>query len=178
MTNGKKRIIDAWKLVHGSLVTLCLILIVFALSGCSGMDHESKYIEDEKEEEQIEYEDVAPLILIKKEKIEGSGGIEQYIFYDPETMVMYTHYSSANKDEGMHEMHNADGTLRIYDGKSDVKILTFICKVTIEDASIDEYVFFDPETLVMFVHYTNIYDRGLSEMHNADGTLRTYNPKQ
>lgn len=177
MRNGKNRKIDAWTRLHGSLVLLCLFIIVFGLSGCSGMDHESKYIEDDKEEETIEYEDVAPLILIKKEKIEGSGGVKQYIFYDPETMVMYSHFSGVN-DEGMSEMHNSDGTIRTYDGKSEVEILTFICKVSIEDAGMSEYLFFDPETKVMYVHYSSISDTGLSEMHNADGTLRTYNPNK
>lgn len=157
------------------VVTITLILMSISLAGCAGEDHESKDIkEDEKEE--IVYESVSPLILIKKEKIEGAG-CKQYIYYDPETLVMYSHFTDVN-DCGMHEMHNSDGTPRLYDEKVDVKPLEFIAKEKIVDAGCTEYMYFDPETLVMYVHYTNINDKGLSEMHNSDGSLRTYNPKK
>lgn len=153
------------------VVIITLSLMCIALSGCAETDHESKDIKEEKEE--IVYEDVSPLILIKKEKIEGTGS-KQYIFYDPKTFILYSHFTGIN-DCGMIEMHNSDGTPRLYDGKSDVKTLEFISKLKIEDAGVSEYVYFDPETLVMYVHYTGIDDRGVSEMHNSDGTLRTYN---
>ena len=58
------------------------------------------------------------------------------------------------------------------------QLLEFIAKEKIVDAGCTEYMYFDPETLVMYVHYTNINDKGLSEMHNSDGSLRTYNPKK
>ncbi len=160
------------------LITIAFILMCMFLSGCSDIDHESKDIKDEEETEETEeivYEDVSPLIMIKKEKIEGVSS-KQYIFYDPETLVMYSHFTDMNH-YGMLEMHNSDGTPRLYDGESDVKTLVFISKVKIEDAGCSEYVYFDPETLVMYVHYTGINDKGLSEMHNSDGTLRTYNPQ-
>lgn len=157
------------------VVIITLILMCITLAGCAEMDHESKDIkEDEKEE--IVYEDVSPLILIKKEKIEGVSS-KQYIFYDPETMIMYSHLTDINH-YGMLEMHNSDGTPRLYDGKSDVKPLVFIGKFKIEDTGYKEYVYFDPETLVMYVHYTDMNDKDISEMHNSDGSLRTYEPKK
>lgn len=157
------------------VVIITLIIMCITLAGCAEMDHESKDIkEDEKEE--IVYEDVSPLILIKKEKIEGVSS-KQYIFYDPETMIMYSHLTDINH-YGMLEMHNSDGTPRLYDGKSDVKTLVFIGKFKIEDTGYKEYVYFDPETLVMYVHYTDMNDKDISEMHNSDGSLRTYEPKK
>lgn len=157
------------------VVTITLILMSISLAGCAGTDHESKDIkEDEKEE--IVYESVSPLIFLKKEKIEESG-CSQSICYDPETLIMYSHFSGMDH-HGMLEMHNSDGTPRLYDEKSEVKVLVFITKEKIENAGCTEYVFFDPETLVMYVHYTGINDKGLSEMHNSDGSLRTYSPKK
>lgn len=159
------------------VVITTLILMCTFLSGCSEIDHESKDIKDEGEDsEEVEYEAVNPLILIKKEKIEGTSS-KQYIFYDPETNVMYSHVTDINH-YGMIEMHNSDGTPRVYDGISDVQTLVFISKSKIEDAGISQYVYFDPETLVMYVHYTDINDKSLSEMHNSDGSLRTYTPKK
>lgn len=159
------------------VVITTLILMCTILSGCSEIDHESKYIDDDDEiTEEMELEPVSPLILIKKEKIEGTSS-NQYIFYDPETNVMYSHVTDINH-YGMIEMHNSDGTPRLYDGISDVQTLVFISKSKIEDAGMSQYVYFDPETLVMYVHYTDINDKSLSEMHNSDGSLRTYTPKK
>ncbi len=157
------------------VVIITLILMCITLAGCAEMDHESKDIKDD-EKEKIVYEDVSPLILIKKEKVEDSSST-QYIFYDPETMIMYSHLTDVNH-YGMLEMHNSDGTPRLYDGKSDVKTLVLINKLKIEETGFKEYVYFDPETLVMYVHYTDMNDKSISEMHNSDGTLRTYDPQK
>ncbi len=157
------------------VVTITLILMSITLVGCAETDHESKDIKDDEKEE-IVYEEVSPLILIKKEKIEGSSS-KQYIFYDPETLILYSHLTDINH-YGMLEMHNSDGTPRLYDEKSDVKTLVLIAKLKIEETGYKEYVYYDPETLVMYVHYTDMSDKNIAEMHNSDGTLRTYNTKK
>jgi hypothetical protein len=155
------------------VVIITLMFVCVFLTGCDDSDHESKDIEDEEE---IVYECVAPLILISKEKIEGSD-IKQYTYYDPETMIMFVHYSNCN-DKGISVMHNSDGTPRIYDGVSEVKPLILISKEDIVDTDTKQYTFYDPETLVMYVRYTNVSCCGISEMPNPDGNLRTYNPKK
>lgn len=178
MTNVKKHETNSLGRRPRILIFLFLFLVVFTFTGCEDIDHESKYIKDEvEEEEKIVYEGVAPLILIKEEQIEEVN-VKQLIFYDPETLVMYSYFTRVDA-EGLIEMHNSDGTLRIYDEESDVKVLTYISQNPVENMnSMKEYVFFDPETLVMYVHYSWISDKGLSEMHNSDGSLRTYNPNK
>ena len=157
------------------VVIITLIFVSIALTGCDDSDHESKDIKDEVKEETV-YEGVAPLILISKEKIEGSD-LKQQTYYDPETMIMFVHYINCN-DKGISVMHNADGTPRIYDGTSEVKPLILISKEKIKDAGSTQYTFYDPETLVMYVRYTNMNCYGISEMPSPDGNLRTYNPKK
>lgn len=154
-------------------IIIALVLACLSLTGCEDVDHESKDIEEETEV--IEYEDFAPLILITKAKIEGPGWY-QYIYYNPETMVMYTHFTDIS-DHGLSEMHNPDGSLRLYDGKSEVKPLVFISKVKLEGADSNQYTFYDPETFVVYVHFTDMRDYAISEMHAADGTYLTYTPK-
>lgn len=157
------------------VVIITLMFISVLLSGCEGVDHESKDIKDDVVEEVV-YEEVAPLILISKEKIKDAG-ITQYTYYDPETKIMFTHYTDCS-DPGISELHNADGTYRLYDGESEVKPLILISKEKIKDAGSTQYTFYDPETFVMYVRYSNVNCQGISEMHNADGTLRTYDPKK
>lgn len=155
------------------VIILTIVVMSVFLTGCSeSSNHESKDIKDEEVESETKL--IEPMILIKKEKIKDAG-VTQYIYYDPETMVMFTHFSGIN-DYGISEMHNSDGSLRTYDGKSDVEQLILITKVKIEDTSTTEQIYYDPETLVMYVHYTNVDHKGMSEMHNSDGTLRTYTP--
>lgn len=115
--------------------------------------------------------EVKPLVLIAKESIEDGDGT-QYIYYDPVTMILYSYFSNS---KGPMEMHNADGTLRIYDGKSEVKPLVLISEEGIENVLSTQYTYYDPETLVMYVYFTNCND-SVSEMHDVDGTLRTYDP--
>lgn len=177
MTNVKKHETNSLGRRPRILIFLFLFLVVFTFTGCEDIDHESKYIKDEvEEEEKVVYEGVAPLIFIKEEKIEDVN-VKQLIFYDPETLVMYSYFTRVSA-EGLIEMHNSDGTPRLYDEKSEVEVLTFISKNSVENVNMTEYVFFDPETLVMYVYYSGISDKGLSEMHNSDGSLRTYNPNK
>lgn len=156
------------------VVITTLIFMSILLTGCEDVDHESKDIKDDVVVQ--EYEEVAPLILISKEKIKDAG-ITQYTYYDPETMVMFVHYTNCT-DIGISELHNADGTYRLYDGDSEVKPLVLISKEKIKGAGSTQYTLYDPETRVMYVRYSNVNDQGISEMHNADGTLRTYSPKK
>lgn len=155
------------------VVIITLIFMSIALTGCDDSDHESKDIKDETE---VVYEGVAPLILISKENIKDAG-IKQYTYYDPETMIMFVHYNNCN-DKGISVMHNADGTPRIYDGVSEVKPLILISKEKIKDAGSTQYTFYDPETLVMYVRFTNVNCYGISEMPDTDGNFRTYNTKK
>lgn len=167
------------------VVVIISIIMCMFLAGCSE-NHESKDIsdDDEKVVETQEYE-VSPLIEIVSGKIldmnEESSGCTQYVFYDPETLIMYSHFSGMN-DEGLIEMHEADGTPRTYKNSSDAKLLIMISREKILDTEgnstcYKQYTFYDPVTLVMYVHYTGMSDVGISELHNADGTLRTFNRK-
>lgn len=96
-----------------------LLLMCFCLSGCAGGDHESAYIDDDDEPnvtEELQGEDVItvrPFTFLGKFKIQEAG-ITQYIFYDPDNLVMYSYFSGTN-DRGLEPMVNPDGTYKIYD---------------------------------------------------------------
>lgn len=51
-------------------------------------------------------------ILVEEEGIRGSY-VNQYIMYDPDTMVMYS-YLEHEYAAGLTVMYNADGTLKLY----------------------------------------------------------------
>lgn len=51
-------------------------------------------------------------ILVEEEGIRGSY-VNQYIMYDPDTMVMYS-YLEHEHAAGLTVMYNADGTLKLY----------------------------------------------------------------
>ena len=88
---------------------------------------------------------------------------------------MYTHFTDIS-DHGLSEMHNPDGSLRLYDGESEVKPLVFISKVKLEGVDSKQYTLYDPETMVVYVHFTDMRDYAISEMYAADGTYLTYTP--
>ena len=51
-------------------------------------------------------------ILVEEEVIRGSY-VDQYIMYDPDTMVMYSYLENEHA-AGLTVMYNADGTLKLY----------------------------------------------------------------
>lgn len=51
-------------------------------------------------------------ILVEEEVIRGSY-VDQYIMYDPDTMVMYSYLENGHA-AGLTVMYNADGTLKLY----------------------------------------------------------------
>lgn len=51
-------------------------------------------------------------ILVETGSISGSY-LDQYIMYDPDTMVMYS-YLGGSHSGGITVMYNADGTLKLY----------------------------------------------------------------
>lgn len=101
------------------LVLICtLMLMCIVMTGCAGGDHESAYIDDDDEQvtenvDEVEEITVRPLVFLGKFKIEGIG-CSQYIFYDPDNLVMYSYFSNTN-DRGPEPMVNPDGTYKIYD---------------------------------------------------------------
>lgn len=56
-------------------------------------------------------------ILVEEEVIRCSHA-EQYIMYDPDTMVMYS-YLGGSHSGGLTVMYNADGTLKLYSPSGD-----------------------------------------------------------
>lgn len=81
------------------------------MSGCGSSedyDHESKDIK-------VEEPEIKGLILIEKTKVEGTN-LHQFILYDPENFIMYSYVEWVDGG-GFVEMHNTDGTPRIYQPK-------------------------------------------------------------
>ena len=110
-------------------VIIAILLMSMFLTGCDGGDHESAYIDDEgtsseesdtssESEELSEAERPEGLVLIREVKVELNGhrDLYQYILYDPETKIMYS-YVEWIDGGGFCEMHNPDGTPRLYDSE-------------------------------------------------------------
>ena len=58
-------------------------------------------------------------VLVSKNSFENSF-IDYYIFYDPDTMVMYS-YMTGNRAGGMTRLDNPDGTPKLYSPDSKTK---------------------------------------------------------
>lgn len=92
------------------VVIITLMILCSFITGCgSGNDNDYDH---ESKEMQLEKTEIAGLILIESICVEGTK-LHQLILYDPETFVMYS-YVEWFDGGGFLEMHNADGTPRIY----------------------------------------------------------------
>lgn len=90
------------------IIAICLIFLCICITGCGkrdDYDHESKDIK-------VEAPQIPGLVLIEKTKVEETA-LTQFILYDPETFIMYS-YVEWIDGGGFVEMHNTDGTPRIY----------------------------------------------------------------
>lgn len=107
------------------VVIITLMLVCVFLTGCDGGDHDSAYIDDdsiendaeEKSSKQENLPSVEGLVLINVVKIDGGSGhrdLYQFIMYDPETYIMFS-YVEWIDGGGIFEMHNPDGSPRLYD---------------------------------------------------------------
>ena len=105
------------------VVIITLMFVCMFLTGCDGGDHDSAYIDDEaveeetKKEPELKGEKVKGLVYIETIKIDMGAGykdMSQIILYDPETYVMFSAFYWGG-DLSINEMHNSDGTLRLYD---------------------------------------------------------------
>ena len=47
----------------------------------------------------------------------------------------------------------------------------------VENSYMDQFIMYDPDTLVMYTYFEGYDGGGLTVMYNADGTLRTYSPE-
>lgn len=56
---------------------------------------------------------------------------------------------------------------------------TFILVETgsISDSYLDQYIMYDPDTMVMYSYLGGSHSGGLTVMYNADGTLKLYSPE-
>lgn len=112
------------------VIIISIVLMSMFLTGCDGGDHESAYIEDENTQEESstsskseESEGRTPpeiegLKLIREVEVELNGhrDLYQFILYDPETNIMFS-YVEWIDGGGVFEMHNPDGSPRLYDPK-------------------------------------------------------------
>lgn len=97
------------------IIALCTILLF--MSGCAveeNEDHESSDMDVDEEIQEETYE-VPPLVFLERHELEADSNrtFFQIIFYDPETLIMYT-YVEWIDGGGFVEMHNKDGSPRLY----------------------------------------------------------------
>ncbi len=84
--------------ITGLIITLVMcVSLLTAWCKKSDLDVQSKF---------------GTFILVEEEGIRGSY-VNQYIMYDPDTMVMYS-YLEHEHAAGLTVMYNADGTLKLY----------------------------------------------------------------
>lgn len=53
-------------------------------------------------------------IVVEKKSIDSYSHTQQYIMYDPDTLVMYSYVYTLKKGGGLTVMYNADGTPKLY----------------------------------------------------------------
>lgn len=91
------------------IIALCLMCGLFtACAVAEETDHESVDIHEEV------IQKVKPLVFLEKYEIKTNGRLfYQLIFYDPETLIMYS-YVEWIDGGGFVEMHEPDGSPRLY----------------------------------------------------------------
>ena len=88
------------------IIALAMVLgMVFCFSGCS---------ETETKEFELTESKIGGLVMIAKQEDFTEGYVfEQYVLYDPETLVMYVMITKP-KAMTMSVLYNADGTPKLY----------------------------------------------------------------
>lgn len=111
---------NRWLAIIIALCTICLLM-----TGCAESDegnHESRdIVENERTEGEKTSDEpsgdvphVPGLVFIESYKIEANGrNFYQMIFYDPETLILYSYVEWVDGG-GFIEMHNDDGSPRLY----------------------------------------------------------------
>lgn len=104
------------------VMIITLMFVCVFLAGCDGGDHDSAYIDDDSVKEtqevpEVKGEKVKGLVCIETIEInmgKGYKDMSQTILYDPETYIMFSAFYWGG-DLSVTEMHNPDGTPRLYD---------------------------------------------------------------
>jgi len=103
------------------VVIITLMFVTVFLTGCDGEEHDSVYIDDDiienDSDENENLPSVESLVVINVNKIDTgkwNQDIYQIIMYDPETYIMFSYVEWADGG-GVFEMHNPDGSPRLYD---------------------------------------------------------------
>lgn len=139
------------------IIALCMLFML--MTGCAVEDtgnHESWDIDDTESENVAEQE--------PEEKAESTT---QPVDNEKKDEVTSTETTKAeNKDE---------------DSAYDVEGLVFVGKYFISTkeafgGGVSQYIFYDPETLILYSYMEKGDAGGFLEMHNSDGTPRLYNP--
>lgn len=94
-----------------AIIIAVLLMAIFCMSACgeSSEDRESKDIVEEDNKP-------ATFICISDEYVDGTYGLEQYILYDPETMIMWTFFECGDAG-GLSMITLPDGTPKLYEPK-------------------------------------------------------------
>ena len=105
---------------------------------------------------------------------EGNVGsyAAQTIMYDPDTQVMYSYFDGSYAG-CVTKLYNADGTYKLYSpGK---EYTTFI---VVAEENVGSYaaqtIMYDPDTQVMYSFFDGSYAGDVTELYNADTTLKLY----
>ena len=147
------------------LAIIFALAITISISGCRSNTSASAYTDNSK-----------LLIQISSEKISDSR-YNQFVMYDPETLVMYMHsWNYVSGGSTVTAMYNSDGSLRTYDASTKISSLVMLFSKKILDTRYKQFFMYDPETSVMYM-YTLDYisgDSTVTVMYNTDGSFRTY----
>ena len=95
-----------------------VLAMIIALGMCVSQPACSGEISDSD----IDVQSKSGIFIFVEERVIEEACIEQYIMYDPDTMVMYT-YISKGYDDGVvfNIMYNADGTPKLYSPYTDTE---------------------------------------------------------
>ncbi len=94
-----------------------VLAMIIALGMCVSQPACSGEISDSD----IDVQSKSGIFIFVEERVIEEACIEQYIMYDPDTMVMYSYFRTSGGGGGSTVMYNADGTLKLYSPNDETK---------------------------------------------------------
>ena len=157
-------------------LAIAAIIMCFILCSCGGPAAQEESV-TKKETPKTE-DGMVPefFVLLRKAEIPYDV-MTQFIFYDPDTGVMWTMLRNGHSC-GFTPLMNPDKTLRVYNPETDSlpQFFVLLRKAEISYDSMTQFIFYDPDTGVMWTMLRNGNSCGFTPLVNPDLTLKVYAP--
>ncbi|MCR5185752.1 MAG: hypothetical protein K6D97_01370 [Clostridia bacterium] len=157
-------------------LAIAAIIMCFILCSCGGPAAQEESV-TKKETPKTEDGMVPEFFVLLRKAEMSDDGMTQFIFYDPDTGVMWTMLRNGNSC-GFTPLMNPDKTLRVYNPETDSlpQFFVLLRKAEMSDDGMTQFIFYDPDTGVMWTMLRNGNSCGFTPLVNPDLTLKVYAP--